>query len=317
MGTRRKARECSLQMMFAADFSGFSDVKKIVADYWREFGFDQINNGTTQQVRYCLEEIENLEILTKDVKTLSKKVSQIRDSSGAVERYEETIWKSKRIAEIFCEMIRKAVSADADWAIEKENLERAVHAYKQISEKFFADLKYWMREDERYYLMHEYEAVNEAEENVQHILEKLNEIIENVSETIEEAMEVREFADRLVFGTVKSINEIDEMISQKAEHWKLSRMASVDRNVLRLAIYEMLYEETPRAVVISEALESARRFSSYEAAQFVNGLLDAIKHDIEQKEQSELAESNNPEENLSEENSEESEEKSQKIHQIS
>ena len=60
-------------------------------------------------------------------------------------------------------------------------------------------------------------------------------------------------------------------------------MALVDRNVLRLAVYEFLHEATPRTVTINEALEIARRFSSYEATQFINGILDAIKRDLDQE----------------------------------
>jgi N utilization substance protein B len=60
-------------------------------------------------------------------------------------------------------------------------------------------------------------------------------------------------------------------------------MAIVDRNVLRLAVYEFLYEPTPRTVAINEALEVARRFSTYEATQFINGILDAVKRDLDQE----------------------------------
>jgi N utilization substance protein B len=60
-------------------------------------------------------------------------------------------------------------------------------------------------------------------------------------------------------------------------------MATVDRNVLRLAVYEFLHEPTPRTVAINEALEVARRFSTYEATQFINGILDAIKRDLDQE----------------------------------
>jgi N utilization substance protein B len=60
-------------------------------------------------------------------------------------------------------------------------------------------------------------------------------------------------------------------------------MAVVDRNVLRLAVYEFLHELTPRTVAINEALEIARRFSTYEATQFINGILDAIKRDLDQE----------------------------------
>lgn len=96
------------------------------------------------------------------------------------------------------------------------------------------------------------------------------------------AGEGREFADKLVVGTLAHRNEIDELIVRRAENWRIARMAIVDRNVLRLAIYEFLYEpETPKTVAINEALEIARRFSTFEATQFINGILDAVKRDLE------------------------------------
>ncbi|MEJ7701864.1 MAG: transcription antitermination factor NusB [Pyrinomonadaceae bacterium] len=91
----------------------------------------------------------------------------------------------------------------------------------------------------------------------------------------------RDFADQLALGTLKEVAAIDEKIRTRAEHWRIERMAIVDRNVLRLAVYEFLYEKTPHTVVINEALEIARRFSTFEATQFINGILDAIKHDLE------------------------------------
>ncbi|MGQ0541410.1 MAG: transcription antitermination factor NusB [Blastocatellia bacterium] len=91
----------------------------------------------------------------------------------------------------------------------------------------------------------------------------------------------REFADNLVQGTLKNLESIDERIKTRAEHWRIERMAIVDRNVLRLAVYEFLFQDTPHTVVINEALEIARRFSSFEATQFINGILDAIKLDLE------------------------------------
>src|SRR5438552_13800121 len=91
----------------------------------------------------------------------------------------------------------------------------------------------------------------------------------------------REFADRLVIGTLEKIESVDEIIRTRAEHWRIERMAIVDRNVLRLAVFEFLYEDTPATVAINEALEIARRFSTFEATQFINGILDAIKHDLD------------------------------------
>ncbi|HEV7646385.1 MAG TPA: transcription antitermination factor NusB [Pyrinomonadaceae bacterium] len=91
----------------------------------------------------------------------------------------------------------------------------------------------------------------------------------------------RDFADNLAKGTIEKVNEIDELIRSRAEHWRIPRMAVVDRNILRMAVYEFVYEPTPRTVVINEALEIARRFSTYEATQFINGILDAVKHDLD------------------------------------
>jgi N utilization substance protein B len=92
----------------------------------------------------------------------------------------------------------------------------------------------------------------------------------------------REFANTLVCGTINKLETIDDRIRTRAEHWRIERMAIVDRNVLRLAVYEFLFEDTPDTVVINEALEIARRFSTFEATQFINGILDAVKNDLEQ-----------------------------------
>lgn len=89
----------------------------------------------------------------------------------------------------------------------------------------------------------------------------------------------REFSNRLARGTVDNLAAIDEVIKTRAEHWRIERMAIVDRNVLRLAVFEFIYQDTPDTVAINEALELARRFSSYEATQFINGVLDGIKQD--------------------------------------
>jgi N utilization substance protein B len=107
----------------------------------------------------------------------------------------------------------------------------------------------------------------------------------------------REFATRLAAGTLAHLEALDERIRSRAEHWRIPRMAIVDRNILRLAVYEFLYEPTPRTVAINEALEIARRFSTYEATQFINGILDAIKRDLDEQQ---------PQQNIEPEESEQS-----------
>jgi N utilization substance protein B len=111
----------------------------------------------------------------------------------------------------------------------------------------------------------------------------VDELIETYwGEMAEAAEDVRSFANELVIGTISHLNKIDELIRLRTEHWRITRMAIVDRNLLRLAIFEFLYQPTtPMTVAINEALEIARRFSTHEATQFINGILDAIKRDVE------------------------------------
>jgi transcription antitermination protein NusB len=94
--------------------------------------------------------------------------------------------------------------------------------------------------------------------------------------------DVRGFADDLFRVATDRVGEIDELIERHAEHWRMDRMAAVDRNLLRAAVAELLaYPETPRAVVINEALEIARKFSTPESIHFVNGVLDSVGKDLE------------------------------------
>src|ERR1700730_722239 len=89
-----------------------------------------------------------------------------------------------------------------------------------------------------------------------------------------------EFMEELAKGTSQMTPDIDHQITAKSEHWKLERMPIVDRNILRMAIYEMNHRETPPAVVIDEALELARQFSGEESVSFINGVLDAVHKEI-------------------------------------
>jgi transcription antitermination protein NusB len=96
------------------------------------------------------------------------------------------------------------------------------------------------------------------------------------SEDNEARPEPDEFMEELARGASDMASGIDQRISAKSENWKLERMPIVDRNILRLAIYEMSREETPAAVVIDEALELARQFSGEDSVSFINGILDAV-----------------------------------------
>ena len=93
----------------------------------------------------------------------------------------------------------------------------------------------------------------------------------------------RKYAEFLFLKAFENQPQIDELIGRHAKHWRLERMAVVDRNVLRMAVGELLYGETPQVVVIDQAIEIARKFSSDESTQFVNGVLDAIKGEIQEQ----------------------------------
>ena len=88
---------------------------------------------------------------------------------------------------------------------------------------------------------------------------------------------MEDFAVALVFGVRRNREALDERIEAIAANWSLKRMAGVDRNVLRLAAFEILHTDTPFAVVVNEAIELAKRFGSKQSGGFVNGILDRLK----------------------------------------
>jgi N utilization substance protein B len=89
---------------------------------------------------------------------------------------------------------------------------------------------------------------------------------------------VREFAEGLASGALKQIEKIDEVIKRYAQNWDIKRMAALDRNILRLGAYEIMFEtETPVSVIIDEAVEIAKEYSTPDSGKFVNGILDRIK----------------------------------------
>jgi len=95
-----------------------------------------------------------------------------------------------------------------------------------------------------------------------------------------EPPEVIALARKLIEGTFSQTNEIDEIIKTQSEHWDICRIGLVERNILRLAIWEMLTSNTPVKVIINEAILQAEEFASSESARFINGLLDAVSKKI-------------------------------------
>ncbi len=107
------------------------------------------------------------------------------------------------------------------------------------------------------------------------------EVVWSIGEIRNPSEEARDFGRSLAEGTIRRVEEIDALISEQSDSWRLSRMAAVDRNILRVAVYEFLDTETPKRVIINEALEITKRFSAPDAVSFVNGVLDAVCANIE------------------------------------
>ena len=90
------------------------------------------------------------------------------------------------------------------------------------------------------------------------------------------AQKTREFAHRLFTGTVEAAGELDKLISTHATNWRLDRMSAIDRNILRLAVFELRFATSPPRVALDEAVELAKKFSDDAAPAFINGVLDAV-----------------------------------------
>ena len=120
-------------------------------------------------------------------------------------------------------------------------------------------------------MLYEFDVGKNSKEEILHSFWQMNDHPEKVGE----------FADYLFEGTLKRLEEIDAVIQKHTKNWRLSRMAVVDRNILRLAVFEFLSgSQTPETVVINEALDIARKYSTQESALFVNGILDSIKNEL-------------------------------------
>jgi transcription antitermination protein NusB len=90
----------------------------------------------------------------------------------------------------------------------------------------------------------------------------------------------RAFANRLFEGTAREISALDELIVKHAENWRFERLAAIDRAILRLAMYELRATDTPPKVVLNEAVDLAKKFSSEDSGAFVNGILDAFRKSL-------------------------------------
>jgi N utilization substance protein B len=104
----------------------------------------------------------------------------------------------------------------------------------------------------------------------------VEEAFDLVAENFELPEGAREFARELADGIIANRDSLDERLSEHATNWRVSRMATVDRNILRLGAYELIHTDTPAQIVLDEAIELARRFGNDPSPAFVNGVLDAV-----------------------------------------
>ena len=107
---------------------------------------------------------------------------------------------------------------------------------------------------------------------------EVNEALVNVLNSSNVDMKISEFARRLVKGTVEHRKELDGIIEKKLRKWDFARVAPVDRNIMRYAVFELLYcPDVPSKVVINEAIEISKKYSDQESGKFINGVLDSIR----------------------------------------
>ncbi len=108
--------------------------------------------------------------------------------------------------------------------------------------------------------------------------------IDHLSKHFSPEEEKDEFAKRIVLGVMEHRQEIDRLIEERSEHWRLDRMTIVDRNILRIAIFELLYcSEIPPKVTLNEAIDLGKRYGSEDSGSFINGILDRIQNEVIRK----------------------------------
>ncbi|MGD9561736.1 MAG: transcription antitermination factor NusB [Pyrinomonadaceae bacterium] len=277
-GSRRKARECSLQMLFAADVVGEDGFS--ISGYWAELGFDEVHKGAGALALEFRDEVEKLAGISEALRSWIKKADpteKVRKRSDWARGLTASIEALRRS---FIDLVRDLVNAPGapDDALKGPAEKVRLEFESLVSELHsrFSSVSHLTSEERSPFA----ELRSQGDQTLTRLTDHL---IPEFCKLIAAAGAARPFADKLVRGTRDNLSTIDDRIRTRAEHWRIERMAIVDRNVLRLAVYEFLYEDTPHTVVINEGLEIARRFSTFEATQFINGILDAIRLDLEKE----------------------------------
>ena len=125
--------------------------------------------------------------------------------------------------------------------------------------------------------LYQFDSLKESSDNSENSVEELLSFFWDENE-IAVDHDTKEFCCALVLGSCSNLITIDEIITRYSEHWRLKRMSTIDRNILRIAIYELLYlSNIPAPVTINEAVELGKRFGTGESGSFINGILDRIR----------------------------------------
>ncbi|MFM8440238.1 MAG: transcription antitermination factor NusB [Acidobacteriota bacterium] len=276
-GTRRKARECALQILFAADLVTVPP-KDLVRDYWGEFGFDELHQGANKTVEGFVDQLDKTTVAVAEIRNLCRKIQSVGAITSFHREGKEILALVEQIQSTYSAYIKKFVADELPRELDiRDSIERLQSEFKvalePIREHISGPTSGGRTDAERLS-----EIISEAADSIKTLVDTCLPAVEKL---IDELDPSRQFGSRLALGTLENLKEVDARITTRADNWRVERMAGVDRNILRLAVYEFLHEDTPHTVVINEALEIARRFSTFEATQFINGVLDAIKQDLE------------------------------------
>lgn len=276
-GTRRKARVCALQMLFGYDLVQAKPFDP--QTFWSELGYEEVRQGTVAQVAAYRDDVSSLASRIADFRSSAKKFDPLAkgsDHSDALKGIQHSLARheDKYVQAVKTlantgkfesdELLSGLLLLQSSLETLSERIARSRDAYRERRDKDTLS---------RY--------LEEAGHTLSEVRSFANDDLPKIQKAAEAVAPVREFASRIAAGTIENLSVVDDRIRSRAEHWRIERMALVDRNILRLAVYEFLFEDTPRTVVINEALEIARKFSTFEATQFINGILDAIKLDLE------------------------------------
>ena len=276
-GTRRKARVCALQMLFGYDLVQAKPFDPHT--FWTELGYEEARPGVVAQIASYRDEVSALATRIADFRSSTKKIDPLAkgsDFSEALKGIQQSITRHEDKFAHAIKTLADTGTLDIQELLPGLSLMRS--SLETLRDRITRSVEVSKDKRDKDVFARYLEVVNHTLSDVSEFSSVLLPQIQKAADAVKP---IREFATRIASGTVDNLTVVDDRIRSRAEHWRIERMALVDRNILRLAVFEFLFEDTPKTVVINEALEIARKFSTFEATQFINGILDAIKLDLE------------------------------------